>query len=139
MDAPKGLAVPPPSLVFPVGAAKLVSLDPLPNPLPKPEVDANPPRLPNPGRLDEVNGEAVLDDPDEGAPKLVRLPFSICGEERAAKGEAGDSGDAFEVLVVEPRTPKGDVDDFARAANPDDANADGEVCLWVFSISLSRG
>lgn len=97
------------------GAAKLVNLPPallkpLPNALPeKPD-----PKLANPLEPVLTKGEVL-----EELAKLVVGRFSVAGVADDLKTE----------VVLEPRVPKGDASEPAKAANPDEAKAEGDVAV----------
>lgn len=139
---PNELIVPPPlpNTASPFGAAKLLSLGPvpkaLPNPLPKvvpnwvggetpAEPKADSPVMP---KLSVVDGALR---PPFGAwliPTVDNSPVS--GSVDFARGIKEPEGEEMFAFVIEPNTPKGEVVD-ESAANPEAANAVLEV--WEVS------
>lgn len=118
-----------------VGAAKLESLLPHPNPPPNPEAGAVPPRVPKADRPEEPNadGPVLAKLLEEVMPPLgLAFSFLDCGS--TVKGDLDDScGDLVGWLAEmvedeDPRALNGDFDP-DKAANPEEAKALAEV--WV--------
>ena len=130
----------------PFGAAKLESLDPPPKPDPNPLPNALPPKALKLLLLDEAKDDSPL-----LAKGLAASPSTLEPEPCPADDASVPKGDAefsnAEVVVglaaaledVPAPVTKGETVVPARAANPEDAKADADVCFGSIVAGFAEG
>ena len=120
----------------PFGAAKLESLDPPPKPDPNALPNADPPIALKPELLSEAKEDGpALAKALVAGPLPLELAICVVDEDIAPNGDitASEAGrcDGLlpEAVDLVPPVPKGEIVELARAANPEEANADEDVWL----------